>query len=152
MEQFAARGVVKTLQERFSKTRQDSDDPKDFVIESSVDQGSFEVHSFILSGQSPFFLKVVTSPFKESDTKVLKMPKSGEAIEQMVRFMYGFELDIKTMELAREIVEMAKMYDIKFLEEAAAVFISKALDSSNALTRESNVTCCDRRLPQSSLQ
>ena len=67
---YARKAFIEILQRRFYKTRHDEVDPKDFVIESSIDQKYVEVHSFILSVQSPFFLRTVTGSFKESTTKV----------------------------------------------------------------------------------
>ena len=130
MARVASKAAIEILQARFYKTRQDEVDPKDFVIESSVDQKSVEVHSSLLSRQSPFFHRTVTGSFKESTTKVLTLPKSGEAIEQMVKFMYGFELEIKTIEVARELVEMSKMYEVKYLEEAVSATLVKILKPS----------------------
>ena len=133
MATVASKAAIEILQIRFYKTRQDEVDPKDFVIESSVDQKSVEVHASILSVQSPFFHKAVTGSFKESTTKVLRLPKSGEAIEQMVKFMYGLELKIKTILVARELVEMAKMYEVKYLEEAVSAPLTKLLKPSDVL-------------------
>ena len=68
---MSANQALREIQQaRFYKTRHDEVDPKDFVIESSIDQKYVEVHSFILSVQSPFFLRTVTGSFKESTTKV----------------------------------------------------------------------------------
>ena len=133
MALFAAKSLIERYKAKYKDTSQD--DPKDFMVEAE-DGEMFPVHSTVLMIGSEFFNRAVNSPFRENKTRTLKLPYSSTSVEMMIKFLYGYELEkVKSVKVVKEIVEMARMYEIKFLEEAVSIFID------DSLTKEDVVDC-----------
>ena len=110
MARFAAEGWSEHYKAKYKDTSQD--DHKDFKVEAKNGK-MFPVHSSVLMIRSEVFNRVVNAPFKENKTRTLKLPYSSASVEMMIKFLYGYELEkVKSVKVVKEIVEMAKMYEI----------------------------------------
>ena len=61
------------------------------------------------------------SSFAEKRENKVKVPFSGQAVEAMVKYMYGTELeDLENLDVFLELIEISGVYGIENLDKAAA--------------------------------
>ena len=108
-------------------TSEGDDDQRDFIIESVDDEGektaTFSVHSTVLTMRSEMFKTMINgeSSFVENKERKVKIPFSSKAVEMMVKFMYGIELeDCEDPLRYFEIIMIGGVYGIENLKKAAA--------------------------------
>ena len=119
-----------TLMETFRSLwacEEDDQRQRDFVIESVDVEGektaTFSVHSSVLTMRSEMFKTMINgeSSFVENKERKVKVPFSSRAVELMVKYMYGIELeDCKDPRPYFELVEISGVYGIENLNKAAA--------------------------------
>jgi len=104
----------------------------DFVVKS-IDGTETRVHSFILIQASEVLEKMVTGDFKEKNEKMIELPNTDAVISLFVRFLYGFELQKKEvgLEVAKELLVMAGVYDVKGLKNAVGFLMNDLLSKEN---------------------
>ena len=117
-----------TLMETFERLFTcDEDVKKDFDIEPENREGDkatvVPVHSSVLTVRSKVFNTMINgeSSFAEKKERKVKIPFSSQAVDMMVKYMYGFELeDCENHDAFLELIEIGGVYDIENLKKAAA--------------------------------
>ena len=115
-----------TLMETFKSLFEcDEDVKKDFIIESENREGEkatvVPVHSSVLIMRSKVFNRMINGDFAEKKERKVKIPFSSQAVDMMVKYMYGFELeDCENHDAFLELIEIGGVYDIENLKKAAA--------------------------------
>lgn len=121
---------MKTLRK---KTMQQVTKP-DFII-TSDENGSFPVHSLLLSFIWPFFETASTIQMSEKDAMKLHLPYSKECVEILINFFYGKEITL-TWESALTLLSISALYDIPELKRLVSLYLSS---HSKKLTFESTM-------------
>lgn len=108
------------------------DKPTDFTITSN-DEGSFQVHSFLLTNLWPFFSTASSVEMIEKDTQTLNLPFPKICVEILVSFFYGKDVGAFSWDSAMLLLKMSALYDIPKLKTFATESI---LNSTELLTLE----------------
>ena len=87
-----------------------------------------KTNKLFLIFRSEFLETAVTSDFKEKAEKRIELPYSTRAIEQFVKFLYGFELeDESSLEVVKDLIKMGGVYSVPNLQNAASMSLPKLL-------------------------
>lgn len=95
----------------------------DFSLESE-DGETVKVHKSVMEGLWPFFRGMVDSKMEESTHKNVKLSVPKSTLEEIVRYLYGEELELQFEDAANLIVS-AQMYDLPELLELATKEVKK---------------------------
>merc|ERR1712106_129261 len=93
----------------------------------------FPVHSVVLAARSSVFMKMVLGDFKEKKEREIRIKGfSSNTVEQIVRFLYGFELTDEFDEIeVEELLALGEMYEIEDLKSVAAINFDKYVFKDN---------------------
>lgn len=89
----------------------------DFTLQSE-DGEKVQVHKSVMEGLWPFFRGMVDSKMEESTHKNVKLSMPKSTLEEVVRYLYGEELQFH-FEDAANLVVSAQLYDLPELLERA---------------------------------
>ena len=72
------------------------------------------------------------SNFREKGEKQVKLPLSTEASNQLIKFLYGFELEAETsLEAVKELIYYGGVCGVESLRDAAGEILKKHLNKEN---------------------
>ena len=72
------------------------------------------------------------SGFREKGEKLAKLPLSTEATNQLIKFLYGFELEAETsLEAVMELIYYGGVCGVESLRDAAGEILKKYLNKEN---------------------
>ena len=93
--------------------------------------------------------RALTGDFKESHEKKIHLKTySTKAVQQFIRFLYGFELEQeelkKDLQLAKDLTVMGGVYNIPSLQKAAAEALVDHVNMDNLVEMMESVLKCLR--------
>lgn len=104
----------------------------DVVI--SVGDKKISAHKIILAKKSKVFAAMFDSDMEESQKNLIDIKDAEyEVVEEMLKFMYDENFEIKTKEMAARLLVISDRYDIKKLLEKCEDYLSKILANDNAI-------------------
>ena len=86
----------------------------------------------ILIFRSDFFKKLLTGNWIEKDQRSLPLPLSTEATTQLVKFLYGFELEAGLgLDTLKELISYGGVCAVASLQDAAGSLLGKLVNKEN---------------------
>ena len=87
----------------------------------------------------------LTGDFKESHEKKIHFKTySTKAVQQFIRFLYGFELEQNDLQIAKDLTVMGGVYNIPSLQKAAAEALVDHVNMDNLVEMMESVLKCLR--------
>eukprot|EP00092_Neocalanus_flemingeri_P044732 GFUD01049696.1.p1 GENE.GFUD01049696.1~~GFUD01049696.1.p1 ORF type:complete len:287 (+),score=66.09 GFUD01049696.1:46-906(+) len=130
MANFSASCLARSFQELLGKSSEEA--TTDFTV--ICGEKEIPVHSLVLASRSPVFRAAVTANFTEKkDKKIYIQGFSSKAVEEVVRFLYGFEIN-EGFEEVEELIALGEMYQIDDLKTAAAMILDKNISKERVFT------------------
>eukprot|EP00092_Neocalanus_flemingeri_P009105 GFUD01009803.1.p1 GENE.GFUD01009803.1~~GFUD01009803.1.p1 ORF type:complete len:309 (-),score=61.73 GFUD01009803.1:238-1164(-) len=130
MANFSASCLARSFQELLGKSSEEAN--TDFTV--ICGEKEIPVHSLVLASRSPVFRAAVTGNFTEKkDKRIYIQGFSSKAVEEVVRFLYGFEIH-EGFEEVEELIALGEMYQIDDLKTAAAMIIDKNISKERVFT------------------
>jgi len=112
-------------------SRSEGSIPADFTIVCQ-DGSEIPVHSFVLSARSDVLQRAVLGDFKEKNEKRIEMKTfSTAAVQEFVRFLYGFELKNEDLQILTDLIEMGGLYSVHDVQTAAFMCLQEHLNIDN---------------------
>ena len=82
--------------------------------------------------RSDFFKKLLTGNWIEKDKRSLPLPLSTEATTQLVKFLYGFELEAGLgLDTLKELISYGGVCAVASLQDAAGSLLGKLVNKEN---------------------
>lgn len=104
----------------------------DCIIKSKDGEQEFKLHRFILAYHSDVFKAMFTSDMKEGKTNVLELPESSKLLLNLIRLMYGGEVEGNIND-GIELCRATKKYLMTSLYDNCVEIMTRAVDASNAV-------------------
>ena len=130
MASFSALCLARSFQELHDKSSEEAN--TDFTV--ICGEKEIPVHSWLLSSRSDVFKTAITGDFSEKrEKKICIQGFSSNGVEEMIRFLYGFEINDEFVEI-EELLALGEMYQIEDLKSAAAMVLEKYLSKERVFT------------------
>ena len=99
-----------------------------------IADGSYKCHRAILAGSSGYFKAMFQYGFEERNESEIKLPEIDSSIASLIlAYMYGADIEVKSLELARNLYDLALLWNIKpLIDDCGTSFLF--------MTNEDN--CC----------
>ena len=123
---------AKRQKESFNVGRLLYESMTDADINIVVNRKLFKAHKLILKTRSPVFRAMFDNQMIESQTNRVEINDMDEEIfEQMLRFIYTVDIDIKSFEMSKQLFSSSDKYDLKGLKEFCEQFMVSHLSVEN---------------------